>query len=32
MMEPRAKMEKDLKAEEKELSDDLKNLEKKVSI
>ena len=30
MMVPRPTMEKELKAEEKELSDDIKNLEKKV--
>ena len=29
-MVPRQTMEKDLKSEEKELSDDIKNLEKKV--
>ena len=31
-MVPRPTMEKDLKSEEKELADDIKNLEKKVSM
>ena len=32
MMVPRPTMEKDLKSEEKELTEDIKNLEKKVSV